>query len=260
MKLSTDSKTDLITHITIILLCFLALFFAFFFLYLPWVTNHNEIVKVPQLQGMSIEQATEVLDAANLDYEVSDCTFVSGKKPMSVLSIFPKAGMNVKTGRKIYLTVAAASAPMVKMPNITGRSVSSAKNQLLSSKLIFDKEEKISALEENTVLKIKIDGQEIQAGQLVPEGSRITLCVGDGYGSLMMDAPGIVGMPLDEAQTLLEGQGLSLGEVTTQASDQPEGTVLKQSPGAGAKIKNGSPINLWVAGAASTEPPTVNNN
>jgi eukaryotic-like serine/threonine-protein kinase len=136
------------------------------------------------------------------------------------------------------------------MPNIAGRSISSAKNQLLSSGLQFGGEEKIEALEENTVLKMKVNGVEVAAGQSVSKGSQVVLVVGDGYGDQMTDVPSVVGMNFDEAEVLLSGKGLAIGSISYQASDKPDGTVVKQSPAAGEgnKIRNGAPINVWIAG------------
>jgi beta-lactam-binding protein with PASTA domain len=149
---------------------------------------------------------------------------------------------------------------MVKMPNIIGRSTSSAQNQLLSSGLLFGGEEEIPALEENTVLKIKINGSEITPGSDVPKGSKVILVVGDGYGNQMIDVPNVSGMAYDEADIYLSGLGLSVGTVLYEPSGQADGTVIRQKPaaGEGEKIKIGSPVNLWVSGTApvTTEQPT----
>jgi eukaryotic-like serine/threonine-protein kinase len=252
-KYSTNTKTDVLIHLAIIVSFILVLFFGFFFVYLPWSTNHGDAVKVPNLKGLSMDDAEDMLDNADLDYEISDSIFVPGAEPLSIIANYPKSGANVKTGRKIYLTVAAVSAPMVKLPNIIGRSTSSAQNQLLSSGLLYEGEEKIAALEENTVLGVKINGREIQQGDEIPKGSKITFVVGDGYGNQRLDVPNVMGMAQDEADILLTGLGLSIGNVIFEPSDKPAGTVIKQQPSAGVdqKIKIGSPVNIWVSGDPS---------
>ena len=114
-------------------------------------------------------------------------------------------------------------------------------------------EEKIAALEENTVLGVKINGREIQQGDEIPKGSKITFVVGDGYGNQRLDVPNVMGMAQDEADILLTGLGLSIGNVIFEPSDKPAGTVIKQQPSAGVdqKIKIGSPVNIWVSGDPS---------
>ena len=250
---STNTKTDVLIHLAIIVSIILVLFFGFFFVYLPWSTNHGDAVKVPNLKGLSMDAAEDLLDEADLDYEISDSVFVSGAEPLSIIANYPKSGANVKTGRKIYLTVVAISAPLVKLPNIIGRSTSSAQNQLLSSGLIYDGEEKIAALEENTVLAVKINGREIQQGDEIPKGSKITFVVGDGYGNQRIDVPNLLGMAQDEADILVTGLGLTIGNITFEASDKPAGTVIRQQPSSGIdeKIKIGSPVNIWVSGDAT---------
>jgi eukaryotic-like serine/threonine-protein kinase len=252
-KYSTNTKTDVLIHLAIIVSFILVLFFGFFFVYLPWSTNHGDAVKVPNLKGLSMDDAEDMLDNADLDYEISDSIFVPGAEPLSIIANYPKSGANVKTGRKIYLTVAAVSAPMVKLPNIIGRSTSSAQNQLLSSGLLYEGEEKIAALEENTVLGVKINGREIQQGDEIPKGSKITFVVGDGYGNQRIDVPNVTGMAQDEADILLTGLGLTIGNITFEISDKPAGTVIKQQPSAGVdqKIKIGAPINVWISGDPS---------
>lgn len=255
-KFSTSSKTDILTHIGIILALFLVFFFSFFFIYLPWSTNHGQSITVPDLKGMTLAEMEKALDDRDLDFEVSDCTFVAGAKPLSILSQYPKSGSSVKEGRKIYLTIVTAEAPMVKVPDVIGRSTSSAKNQLLSAQLVAGQSEIIPALEENTVLKIKFNGEEIKPGTLIPKGSTVVFVVGDGLGNQMVEVPNLVGMAADEAEILVSGQNLVLSKRYVGTVDGYEdGTIVKQRPSSeGNKIHIGDVIDVEIAGnAPSTE-------
>lgn len=254
-KFSTNSKTDVLIHLGIILSSVLILFFGFFFVYLPWSTNHGEAIKVPEIKGLTLDEAKNVLDDAGLDYEVSDSVFQAGLKPLSIITNYPKSGSSVKSNRKIFLTVAAVSAPMVKLPNIIGRSSLSAQNQLLSSGLLFGGEEKIPALEENTILKIKLGSRELQPGDEVPKGSKIVFVVGDGYANQKIDMPDLVGMDQDEAEIVITGLNLTIGTVISEPSSAPAGSVVKQRPAAGSedKIRIGSPVDLWISSGGGIE-------
>jgi eukaryotic-like serine/threonine-protein kinase len=249
-KFSTDSKTDIFVHIGIIIALFLILFFSFFFIYLPWSTNHGQSITVPDLKGMTIDEMEKALDDRDLDYEVSDCTFVAGAKPLSILTQYPKSGSSVKEGRKIYLTIVTEKAPMVKVPDVINRSTSSAKNQLLSAQLVAGQSEIIPAIEENAVLKIKFNGQEIKPGTLVPKGSTIVFVVGDGLGDQMIEVPNLVGMAADEAEILASGQNLGLSKRYVGAVEgSADGTIVKQRPSAeGNKIRIGDVIDVEIAG------------
>ncbi|CAH0995738.1 hypothetical protein EMA8858_01863 [Emticicia aquatica] len=254
-KFSTNSKTDIITHIGIIIALFLVFFFGFFFIYLPWSTNHGQSITVPDLKGLTMEEMEKSLDDRDLDYEVSDCTFVAGAKPLSILTQYPKAGSSVKEGRKIYLTIVTEKAPMVKVPDVLGRSTSSAKNQLLSAQLVAGQSEIIPALEENTVLKIKFNGQEIKPGTLIPKGSTVVFVVGDGLGNQMVEVPNLVGMAADEAEILISGQNLVLSKRYVGVVDGfADGTIVKQRPSAeGNKIHIGDVIDVEIAGDAPSD-------
>lgn len=249
-KFSTDSKTDIFVHIGIIIALLLIVFFSFFFIYLPWSTNHGQSITVPDLKGMTIEEMEKALDDRDLDYEVSDCTFVAGAKPLSILTQYPKQGSSVKEGRKIYLTIVTETAPMVKVPDVIGRSTSSAKNQLLSAQLVAGQSEIRAALEENTVLDIKFNGQIIKPGTLVPKGSTIVFVVGDGLGDQMIEVPSLVGMLADEAEILVSGQNLTMSKRYVGAVEgSADGTIVKQRPSAeGNKIRIGDVIDVEIAG------------
>ena len=67
-KFSTNTKTDVLIHLGIILSTILILFFGFFFVYLPWTTNHGEAIPVPELKGLSLEEARKALKKADLDF------------------------------------------------------------------------------------------------------------------------------------------------------------------------------------------------
>ena len=248
-KFSTQTKTDLLTHIGIIISAFLILFFGFFFVILPWMTHHGESIVVPELKGLNIEEAKDALKKANLNYEITDSVFVLDQKPLTVFANYPKSGSNVKSKRKIFLTITAANAPMVKFPNIIGRSTISAQNQLMSLGLVFGGVEKIPALEENTILKAKLGDRELEIGDEIPKGSKITFVVGDGYVNQLVDVPSLLGLELDEAELLLLGQRLKLGSIIEEPSSAPAGTVFRQRPAAGSedRIRLGTPVDVWVS-------------
>ena len=109
-KISTQSRSDLFIHLGIIICSILVLFLGFFFIYLPFTTNHGEAITVPDLKKMNVMELEDFLDSRDLRYEVSDCTFVAGVTPLSVLAQYPLPGAKVKDGRKIYVTIVSNSA------------------------------------------------------------------------------------------------------------------------------------------------------
>ena len=259
-QIRTQTKSDVYLHIGIIICLLLALFLGFFFLYLPASTNHGETVTVPKLKGMTTQELSDYLDDRNLDFEISDCTFIVGAKPLTVLSQYPLDGSLVKEGRKIYITISALNAPQIQMPKLADRSLQSAEQILKSFGLLKGELKYVPDLAEGQVLKQLFNGKEIAPGTMIAKGSKIDLVVGDGLGNQMFDIPNLIGKTLEEATLTIVGSELVMGEVMyDESSDQPAGTVIWQNPSAepGEKIRMGSTIDIKIAGPNPSPVPKV---
>lgn len=250
IKISTRSRRDVLLHLALVIALFLALFLAFFFLYLPWSTHHGETITVPKLAGMTTEELEDFLGDRDLRYEVSDCTFVAGLQPLTVISQYPREGAKVKQGRKIYVTITTATAPQVRMPKLTDLSYRSAEVTLRNYGLGLGNLTYKDDLAENAVLEQLFQGKKIEPGALIAKGSKVDLVVGNGLGNTSLDVPEVQGKSLDEAQLIIKGNDLNVGVILYEASGAAPGTVIRQRPeaGQGEKIRVGDVIDLWVAG------------
>lgn len=256
-KVSTNSKTDVAIHIGIILSILVLVGFIFFFIYLPWSTNHGQSITVPDLRGMTLEEMENVLDERDLEYEVNDCTFSIKATPRTILSQFPKFGSKVKSGRKIYISVAAQTPPLIAMPKLIDRSLSTAENLLKSNDLLLGAKTYKPDLAENTILDQLYNGQSIRPGDKIPKGSKIDLVIGDGLGNQVFEAPNLLGKTLEECQLILSGSDLNIGTIIYDNTvTEPAGTVFKQNPKAeqGNKVRVGDVIDLWIAGDPAPQP------
>ena len=250
-KISTRSFPDLLIHVGIILALVTALFLAFFFVYLPFTTNHGQTITVPDVTRLSVDELQTILDDRNLRYEVSDCTFVAGAQPLTVIQQYPRANMKVKQDRKIYVTITRRMAPMVPMPELESLTFRSAELKLRSMGLEVGEKDYVPDVAKNAVLRQLLNGKEIATGTPVPKGAKIDLEIGDGLGNTMFDIPDVVGLPIDEAEAAIRGSNLKIG--TKISVDDPEkeaGTVVRQQPQArsGERIRVGETMDLWVVG------------
>ncbi len=254
-KISSNSVKDLFIHIGIILLLGAALFLGFFFLYLPFTTNHGEAVTVPELRKMNVKDLKDYLGSRDLNYEVSDCTFVANLPPLTVISQEPKPGFKVKEGRKIYVTVVAQTVPQIKMPKLTDMSYKSAQMLLKSVGLELGTLRYVPDLAHGSVLKQLHNGQEILPGQDIAKGSRIDLEVGNGLGNTTFPTPSVLGMFEDEAEFQILGAGLKVGQrmVVDPQEGQAPGTVVRQHPDAGSNIRIGEVVDIWVVTGSTQE-------
>lgn len=256
IKISTRSSTDLLIHIGIIVALLAALFLAFFFVYLPFTTNHGETITVPDVTKMSLDEMQNLLEDHNLRYEVSDCTFVAGAQPLTVIQQYPRANAKVKEDRKIYVTITKRVAPMVSMPKLDDLTLRSAQLSLKSLGLEMGEPIYVPDVAKNSVLRQLYNGKEIAPGTPIPKGSRIDLEIGDGLGSTMFEVPNVVGLPLDEAKLTIQGSNLKVGTIiSVDDPDKEVGTVVKQRPEArpGERIRVGEAMDLWIVGPIEPE-------
>lgn len=248
-SLRPRTRRDVVLHFFIILTLMALLVLGFFYLYLPWTTNHDQTVRVPNLAGMKLSEVENFLDERNLDYLVDDSTFDADKPPLTVYYQFPSPDDVVKQGRKIFISVYAVRPPMVKMPSLIGRSLTNAQGELESYGLKLGKIKYVPDLQQNAVLKQFLDGKEIKEGSQIAKGSSVDVEVGDGLGSQEFDVPNLKGQTYDEATFTLSGMGLQMGTIIYQpASGAEEGSVYKQKPEPGHKIRVGEMIDIWISG------------
>jgi beta-lactam-binding protein with PASTA domain len=88
----------------------------------------------------------------------------------------------------------------------------------------------------------------VPEGFEIPKGARIDLMVGDGLGNQVLNVPDLVGMEEIEAEFLILGSGLRVGNKKIMDTDSvAPGRVFLQSPAAGMPVNTGELIDLWVA-------------
>lgn len=250
-KVSTRNFSDLLVHVGLTLALLAVLFLAFFFVYLPFTTNHGQTITVPDVTRLSVDEMRNLLDDRDLRYEVSDCTYVAGAQPLTVIQQYPRANAKVKEERKIYVTITKRVAPMVQMPNLVSLTLRSAQLNLKSLDLITGDPIYVPDVAKNSVLRQLYNGKEITPGTPVPKGAQIDLEVGDGLGSTMFDIPNVVGLPLDEAEAAIRGSNLKVGtKISVEDPEKEVGTVVRQRPEArsGERIRVGETMDLWIVG------------
>ena len=96
-------------------------------------THHGESVLVPDVKGMSVEEATKMFRNHGLVCSVSDTRYVKDKAAGIVLELKPGAGEKVKEGRTVYLTVNTLDVPLRMIPDVADNSsLRQAQAKLLS--------------------------------------------------------------------------------------------------------------------------------
>ncbi len=161
-------------------------------------THHGEAVKVPDVKGLSADEAEMLIQRAGLIAVVSDSNYVKTMPAGSVLDIVPVAGQNVKLGRTVYLTINTLSIPLKEVPDVADNSsLRQAEASLRAEEFKLDSVELVNG-ELDWVYGVKYKGRLLRPGEKVPIGSTLQLMVGCG-GELPNDSDSIAVRPHSES-------------------------------------------------------------
>ena len=104
---------------------------------LKWMevyTHHGETVVVPDVKGMTTEEAAKMFRNRGLVAVISDTKYVKDKAAGIILELKPGAGEKVKEGRTVYLTVNTLDVPLRVIPDVADNSsLRQAQAKLLSA-------------------------------------------------------------------------------------------------------------------------------
>ena len=212
-------------------------------------TSSDEVI-VPTFTGMIYE--TEIRD--NAEYADFEFEIVEGNQPSQpagvVLNQNPQAGMTVKRGKTITLTVNGGTLEQIVVEDVTGDSQQDAYDTLEALGL----SPRIQAVADDETAVGYVVRTDPAAGSTVASGSSITIFVSSGPAEEQVTVPNVVGSSLSTAESDLEANGLVRGSVSyDDESDQPEGTVLSSDPEGGTRVSEGSAVNLVVSSGRGAE-------
>lgn len=171
----------------------------------------------------------------------------------------PKAGRTVKEKQRIVLTVSLGTQ-YVTIPETKNMVAEDAAQTLKDMGLRVTKK----PMSDNSVANGAVVYTQPAAGETVEGDSTVILYVSRSEVSKESQVPSLTGKTIEEARNEVKGLNLSIRTIE-QASEQPAGTVLSQSPDAGSTVRKSSVITLVVSTGvpevvATPEPvePTVN--
>lgn len=169
------------------------------------------------------------------------------KKPMDKKKKMIIIGSCVAAGILIIGLIAAAAlgafgGKEIEAPNFKNMTLEEAKDAAKEYNIKVKKGDEVISEE---VEKGKIVSQDPKAGEMVKEGSTIKVNISIGLGD--GDVPDLTGKMQNELSAYLEAAGFTLGSVTSEPGQEPQGTVMRQDPAAGTKAEKGTAINVVVS-------------
>lgn len=214
-------------------------------------TMHGVEVEVPDVVGMYIEEAGPILEAEHLKMVIIDSTY-SNKVPLgSIVEQNPVAYAHAKYDRPIYVIMNARNIRQIPLPDLHDVSTRQAEATLRSLGIRVEETLYEPSEYRDLVLDIRRDDISLEPGTRIAEGSAVTLVVGRGQGTEIVNVPNLQGRTLTEARSLLLAHYLILGATQYSEPQTDENAdqfvVYAQDPMAGKSIQEGSRVNIWLS-------------
>jgi serine/threonine-protein kinase len=211
-----------------------------------WVKDFFTVplVEVPDVIGLSEEDAQRKFERAGLQYEVADRVF-DQSPPGQVIDQSPKGGEKVKINRPPINIWVSKGPKQVPVPNLIGKDEREARILLTTYELKPGeiKQEYSDDYPEGIVME-----QNPRAEILVKEGTEVNFVVSKGPEPKMIKTLDFRGNQLELVKEKLKELGLNLGEIKYKESlKYPEGIILEQDPAPNTEILQGQTINFVVS-------------
>ncbi len=143
-------------------------------------TRHGQYISVPDVSGMFEEEAGQALAAVGLKYEVLDYKYDRMTVEGGVIEQKPKSGSYVKDGRTIYLTLNSGREPLRAVPDVADNSsLRAAESRLNAAGFKLGRTVYVDG-DLDWVYEIRYQGEKIEAGTQIPEGSTLIIVAGNG--------------------------------------------------------------------------------
>lgn len=213
-------------------------------------TRHGMRRTVPDFTGLGLKDAQYYAEQRGLKLIINDSLYVPAYPGGMVLEQLPKGGVDVKEGRKIYITINSFAQKKLPMPYVAGRSLRQAKNMLEGAGFGIEKLEYVEDIATNYVLAQYLGGVEItvESNIKIEKGTGVVLKVGVSPDQNMTTVPRLIGRKLFDAKGKLWEQGLNVGDVTYDEGitllNEDDARVCRQSIMQSSQMPLGSAVSI----------------
>ena len=201
--------------------------------------------KVPDIRGMTVEEAKKLEGIKDIfTIEVVGTKENSKYNDGEIISQDPSEGTLRKNNLTIQVYV-CAKVEKSYMPTVLNMSESGAKFILnnMSLGLNIQVQDKPS----DTVAKGLVVATSPAAGAEIRQGNTVIIYISSGREIKPVTVPNFVGMTEEKANLEAQKLGLVVGASSSEYSDKPAGTVIRQSISATTEAKTGDNIYFTIS-------------
>lgn len=215
------------------------------FMFLRVYARHGRVCEMPEITGLNITEAIDN-NPNNLRYVVIDSVYQEGDAGGTILMQDPKAGTQIKPGRKVYVTITSYVAEAMTMPHVSNTAsiaISTLENAGLLGKLYFRIDESMAG----AVLTRTYKGYEVQEGEKLDPGAHIDLTIAMRSNDAKV-MPFLVGKNAIQAHRELHKNMLNVGrEHFDGVTERAKAIVVRTEPGYNGvnRLPYGTEIEIW---------------
>ncbi len=206
--------------------------------------SEDEQIEMPLFEGQLYQ------DVIAVEENVENFTFITTEgndpdKPAGeILKQTPKAGIMVKKGREVELTV-NGEIQKVTVPDVQDYTEIDAIALLKEYNLTFKSE----SVSDDEIEAGKVVATDPAAGTEVAQGTLITLKVSKGPATKKVKVPdNLAGQLIYDVTAKLEDAGLTVGNITRDdSSTLPQDTVISLNPDSGTEVSEGATVDILVS-------------
>ena len=242
--------------LAIILACILVFSIAMGGTYLALSLGKTKEVQIPNLQGLTKEEAEQKAKELKIKIEVSEEKYHLEIPEGQIIEQDPKYQDNykIKEGSTIKIVISKGQE-IVEMPKVVGKTRDEATSALKEIGLEVKVEEEFSDdVEKNYIIK-----QEIKEGEKIPAGTTVTIY--SSMGIEQIQVPDLSGKTESEAKSAISSAKLKWKSTDkTSDSSKPNGVVVNQSISNGSMVDKNTEITITVNEFDEIKTGTINVN
>lgn len=214
------------------------------------VATKEETVKVPDVRGMTYDEAKAELKKYDLGIKKASEEEPSNEYAKGeIKSQDPGAGEKAKKNSTVTVVISSGEkAEKVKVPNVVDKSEADAEKILQDAGLKVTKGEPQNS---DTIAAGNVISSDPAADTEVDEGTSVTIVIS--LGKEEVKVPDLKNRSAADAESALAAVGL-VGSASQDYSDTvPAGNVISQSPESGTSVEKGSTVSYVVSLGAKTQ-------
>lgn len=224
--------------------------------------NPETDAKVPNVIGMSLQDAINALKDANLNYKISSEIEYSDEYELgTIMKQSYLEGTIVAKNSTIVILMSAGSDKFLVAKAYLGGKVQNFRNDIAKLTDVIDvtfTRQTSNTVPANTIMKILVNGVAVTNQDIMAtKGDKVEVIYSGGKPKVTV--PDLANKTYDEAVNILENLGLHIGTRTEDYSDTvPKEYICGQSPSSGSYVNNGTSVNVVISlGAESLTVPSI---